>query len=84
MRRAVRRGVEVAVIVAGVTDVPAVRYATRWLYGWMLRKVLLCVANPQNSWASLNDLLVKHLQLFRDNEHRFILGQLQLAEFFLG
>jgi cardiolipin synthase len=37
MRRAVQRGVEVAVIVAGQSDVLAVRYAASHLYTWMLK-----------------------------------------------
>ena len=32
----------------------------------------------------LHHLFVKHLQLFRDDEHGFIFGELKLAESFLG
>lgn len=37
LTEAARRGVEVRIIVAGATDVPAVRYAARSIYGRLLR-----------------------------------------------
>jgi cardiolipin synthase len=38
LARAVKRGVDVRVVLPSKSDVPAVTYATRRLYGWLLRR----------------------------------------------
>jgi cardiolipin synthase len=38
MSRAVKRGVKIRVILAGVSDIPIAKHAERYLYDWMLKK----------------------------------------------
>ena len=37
MIQAIKRGIKIKVVVAGVSDVAVAKYAERWLYDWLLR-----------------------------------------------
>jgi cardiolipin synthase len=37
MKRAVRRGVRIKLILAGISDVKVAKYAERYMYGWLFR-----------------------------------------------
>jgi cardiolipin synthase len=38
MVRAAARGVDISIVLAGISDVPMAKYAERFIYQWMLRK----------------------------------------------
>jgi cardiolipin synthase A/B len=47
LRRAVRRGVSVKIVVPAVSDVPAVQWASRYLYRWLLDHGVRIFAFPE-------------------------------------